>query len=174
MDENNTKSSFLKFAIGFLSIVVFTSAIYVVWINLLSPQAKAGREAKKNYAQYLAWEKKYKAAMAEDTFGGGTPQETLNLFIAALEKEDVDLAVKYFMRNDNGAIDVKWKEAMEKKKEEGKLKEIAQMLKSAKEDKSASVGDGHTVFAVRQLEKILLEVDLSFNDFSKIWKIENL
>ncbi|KKP98807.1 MAG: hypothetical protein US71_C0003G0018 [Parcubacteria group bacterium GW2011_GWD2_38_12] len=33
----------------------------------------------------------------EDTYGGKTPKETLELFIAAVEKEDFDLASKYFV-----------------------------------------------------------------------------
>ena len=34
---------------------------------------------------------------AEDTYGGSTPEETLNLFIDALKRGDVDLASKYFV-----------------------------------------------------------------------------
>jgi len=33
----------------------------------------------------------------EDTYGGETPEETLELFISALEKGDVELASKYFV-----------------------------------------------------------------------------
>lgn len=38
-------------------------------------------------------EKRY----AEDTYGGNTPEETLQLFIDALKKGDIDLASKYFV-----------------------------------------------------------------------------
>ncbi|MFY9462229.1 MAG: hypothetical protein WAP51_03450 [Candidatus Sungiibacteriota bacterium] len=34
---------------------------------------------------------------AEDTYGGDTPEETLQLFIDALKKGDVELASKYFI-----------------------------------------------------------------------------
>lgn len=33
----------------------------------------------------------------EDAYGGKTPKETLEMFIAAVEKEDFDLASKYFV-----------------------------------------------------------------------------
>lgn len=33
----------------------------------------------------------------EDTYGGKTPKETLKMFITAIEKEDFDLASKYFV-----------------------------------------------------------------------------
>jgi len=38
----------------------------------------------------------YNAKMA-DTYGGKTPQETLQLYIAAVEKGDYELASKYFV-----------------------------------------------------------------------------
>lgn len=38
----------------------------------------------------------YKLAMA-DTYGGKTPQETLEMFISAVEKGDYELASKYFV-----------------------------------------------------------------------------
>jgi len=33
----------------------------------------------------------------EDIYGGKTPEETFNLFVEALKKEDIDLAVKYIV-----------------------------------------------------------------------------
>lgn len=39
----------------------------------------------------------YQAMMA-DTYGGKTPQETLRMYITAVEKGDYDLASKYFVR----------------------------------------------------------------------------
>ncbi len=38
----------------------------------------------------------YETAM-KDTYGGKTPKETLDLFIAAVEKKDYELASKYFV-----------------------------------------------------------------------------
>lgn len=38
-----------------------------------------------------------KAKIAADTYGGKTPQETLDMFIAAVEKGDYELASKYFV-----------------------------------------------------------------------------
>ena len=38
-----------------------------------------------------------KQAYAEDPYGGATPEETLALYIEALEKGDFDLAVKYYV-----------------------------------------------------------------------------
>ena len=38
-----------------------------------------------------------KSKYENDTYGGATPEETLQLFVDALKKGDVDLASKYFM-----------------------------------------------------------------------------
>ena len=38
-----------------------------------------------------------------DTYGGKTPQETLNLYIAAVEKGDYELASKYFVVENRSA-----------------------------------------------------------------------
>ena len=38
----------------------------------------------------------------EDIYGGKTPKETLELFIAAIEKEDFNLASKYFILSKQG------------------------------------------------------------------------
>ncbi len=40
--------------------------------------------------------KDYAKPYLEDVIGGDTPEETIDLFIEALKKEDYDLAVKYF------------------------------------------------------------------------------
>src|SRR3989304_74803 len=53
----------------------------------------------------------------EDTYGGKTPKETLELFIAAVEKEDFDLASKYFILSKQGG----WKGGLAKAKEKNTL-----------------------------------------------------
>ena len=42
--------------------------------------------------------KKEYEAMMKDAYGGKTPQETLRLYIQAIEKEDYELASRYFVR----------------------------------------------------------------------------
>lgn len=57
-----------------------------------------GRRGVKNLADALKQFEidDYKAAMA-DTYGGKTPQETLQMYIDAVEKGDYELASKYFI-----------------------------------------------------------------------------
>ena len=51
-----------------------------------SPEYKQLRELKEMKERYMAY-----------TYGGDTPEETLQLFIDALKKGDIDLASKYFV-----------------------------------------------------------------------------
>src|SRR3989344_3640770 len=81
-----------KFETGFLLII---SAALLIWAGTayLSPVARQERAANA-YLKNL--EQQYK----DDTYGGTTPEETLSLFISALEKGDIELASKYFLPED--------------------------------------------------------------------------
>ena len=61
----------------------------------------------------------------EDTYGGKTPKETLELFIAAIEKEDFDLASKYFIINKQK----EWKEELVDIKNSNKIDEFINPIK---------------------------------------------
>lgn len=58
----------------------------------------SGRKGVENLAKALEQAEKedYKLALA-DTYGGKTPQETLGMFIKAVEDGDYELASKYFI-----------------------------------------------------------------------------
>ena len=81
-----------KFELGFLLII---GAALAVWAGTMyfSHEARRAREAN-DYLEQL------QAEYANDTYGGATPEETLALFIAALEKGDIELASKYFLPED--------------------------------------------------------------------------
>ena len=88
------KTPWWMFVVGFLVIIAIGIIVDAVWVQYFSP---AAQDAKRMEAQYTAYEqqqKSYEEAMAQDTYGGKTPEETLALFISALEKEDIDLASK--------------------------------------------------------------------------------
>jgi hypothetical protein len=61
-----------------------------------------------------------------DTYGGKTPEETYNLFVAALKKQDVDLAVKYFILDPERRA--RYKEDFEEMNNSGKLKGYGEKL----------------------------------------------
>jgi len=60
----------------------------------------------------------------EDTYGGKTPKETLELFIAAVEKEDFDLASKYFILSKQGG----WRDRLTKGKKNNDLNNFLKLI----------------------------------------------
>ena len=74
----------------FILILLLGLAFYFIFSRVfVSPEEKALKELE-------ALEKAYQ----EDTYGGATPEETLQLFIDALKAGDIDLASKYFLPED--------------------------------------------------------------------------
>lgn len=102
MDEK--KSSFWKFAVAFVVIIILAlgavvaARLYEKW---------QGEQAVQKFAEAMkkAEEDAYRAAMA-DTYGGKTPQETLQMYIDAVEKGDYVLASKSFV-GDNQEKELK-------------------------------------------------------------------
>jgi len=164
-----------KFVAGFLGIIVIVAGGFFVWERYFSPQAKINRETQKNYEKYLEWERNYEKAMKEDTYGGKTPEETLQMFIEALRKEDVELASKYFVLRSDGSSDPKWKEGLIKTKEIGKLQEVINVLLKAKPDLGARISEEYYVFSTRDENgTVTADIDLRINKYSGVWKIESL
>lgn len=78
------------FDIVILSLFLIAAAVALLWW-FRPPQNDQHNDPLAQY--YKELEQRY----AEDTYGGATPEETLQLFIAALEAGNIDLASKYFL-----------------------------------------------------------------------------
>src|SRR3989338_11135283 len=79
----------LKFFIrGLLIIAIGFGAVYAVqfWRQRTNPEY-----------QVLQYFRDLERQYREDPYGGNTPEETLQLFIDALKKGDIELAAKYFV-----------------------------------------------------------------------------
>ena len=74
---------------AFLAIVVFLAG--VAWLIQYYQYRHSSQYQAQKYIDEMT--RKYQ----EDTYGGSTPEETLQLFIDALKKGDTDLAAKYFV-----------------------------------------------------------------------------
>ncbi|MDP3991334.1 MAG: hypothetical protein Q8P66_00240, partial [Candidatus Colwellbacteria bacterium] len=108
MNLKPKRSNFWKFLIAFAAIILLVIAGYWLWNNRLSPEAKESREMQANYDRAIAHQQQFEEAMKNDTYGGKTPEETLQLFIDALRKDDIELAYKYFILKEDGNRDPKW------------------------------------------------------------------
>lgn len=89
-----------------LTIIGFFGFLFVLNYGLEKyNQSKQWQEIKKSAEMFQKAEKELYQQMMADTYGGKTPQETLGLFISAVEKGDYELAGKYFVNNNQA----KWK-----------------------------------------------------------------
>ena len=81
----------------FLLIALMVGAIFLVGVWEES-SLRFGQWQVQNFANDLkkAQDDDYRRAMA-DTYGGKTPQETLRMYIDAVEKGDYEMASRYFV-----------------------------------------------------------------------------
>ncbi len=90
------KGEYWRFIGAFFAIIVAVIGLLLYWKVYYEPgeRARAAVELAKRLEreQQLFYERQ-----AADTYGGKTPQETLRLYIAAVERGDYELASKYFV-----------------------------------------------------------------------------
>jgi hypothetical protein len=106
-----------------LKIVLWVVGVIVVILAFLSFLGVYGYRIQnyfieKKQERYLADIEVQKAKILEaqknDTFGGKTPEETLDLYITALKSGDIDLASKYYeVSLDAGDLRIKEKQRLE-------------------------------------------------------------
>src|SRR3989344_4677747 len=121
----------------FLAILLLVGGGYFVWDRYLSEAGKARRFAEEQMETYQKVEKAYVEAMTADTYGGKTPQETLDMFVDALKKGDVELASKYFLLDENLSRE-KWANLLVVNKDKNLLQVMADDLLTAEFYKSPS------------------------------------
>lgn len=93
--DTNRKSKFWKFVLWFAGIVIV--AVVGLWV-LGDYQWKQGIKAFEEWVESTKQAAAdFEARKAADTYGGATPQETLRLYIEAVERGDYELASKYFV-----------------------------------------------------------------------------
>lgn len=103
----------------------------------------------------------------EDVYGGKTPKETLELFVAAVEKGDFELASKYFVLDKQE----EWKERLVNGNTDN-LKKWIDSLKNAQE--RGSLWDGNFQMEVKD-ESSEFNLVIDFVRYPKgIWKIKEI
>ena len=145
----------------FRSLMVLLFVLSVGWLGLWF-LGKQGAEIKvKNPNSVIEADKFF-------DFGGKTPQETLKLFISALEKNDLILAVKYFIPENRGTES----EDLTKLYEIHLLGDLIKDLKSVKSRKGPD--DGRYRFEVLdETGQTAAELELIKNK-KGFWKIISL
>jgi hypothetical protein len=171
--------NFRKYFIGFSVIIILIGGGIFVWINYLSPEAKQARQMQKQYEAYQKWEERYEQAMREDTYGGKTPEETLQMFIEALKKEDIELASKYFMLDTNENSDYFLQREprilgqLSDFKQQNKLDQLISYLANAKKSADFTSSD-EASYRIYENSQLVSVVVLRLNKDSGVWKISSL
>jgi len=115
----------------------------------------------------------YYQKFAEDTYGGKTPQETLDMFIEALENGDIDLAAKYFAMDDNLSRK-KWEDGLKQAQQEGRITQIVEELKRAQSNNKED-SPNYYQFAVFNANGMVKQtIYMEFNQYSGVWKIKSM
>ncbi len=163
-------------------IIILSAGGYFIWDKYLSPEAKSNRETEQNYQKYLAWQKNYESAMKADIYGGKTPEETLKMFIDALKKGDVELASKYFAieentKDPNYLTRKKWEDALRQSMEADQLSRVIDIVSRAISDKETTTMANVAWFIVYKKDNpkdLEADINLHFNTYSQVWKIESM
>ena len=122
-----------------------------------SPEYQAQKEAEQIKKEY-----------AEDPYGGDTPEQTLQLFIEALKKGDMDLAVKYFVLDKQE----EWRADLAQIQEKGLLDEMIGDLE--REKYKNRVNDNYFTFSIaNDQNEVALTITIT-RGLSKKWKIQDL
>lgn len=129
------------------------------------------------YQKYSDWEfdreterlkQELERPYLEDTYGGKTPKETLEMFIAAVEKEDFDLASKYFVLSKQE----EWRDKLIKGKENNNIEWFLDYLKRMEENEYLNPD----VFQMKaKNNEGIYTIFMTFTRYPKgIWKIQEI
>jgi len=157
LPPNETHSKlklFLKF-IGLIVLVIILAGLFEYW------RVSRRSEAIKNLVENMerSAQEDYIKAMA-DTYGGKTPQETLRMYISAVEKGDYELASKYFILGEQE----KELQSLRNSPPEN-IKNLINFLNEALKNQG-SYSEDKTGFAIRR--PVLVDLRIYPNG---IWKI---
>jgi len=150
--------------------------LYLGGYQVLKEGYKRWHESKQAYEATQKFEqamKEYNKTLEEDTYGGKTPQETLNMFISALEKGDIDLAAKYFALDENLSRK-QWEDGLKKAKEEGRIEGIVSLLKQAKDLPRESNPETYQFAVFDKNGMVAHTIYMIFNKHSSVWKMESM
>lgn len=169
--------SLITFIVGLVALILIALGGYWSWERNSGPESD-GIGGFLDHLKSRKFLRNFDEEMRRDKFGGKTPEETLQLFIEALEKGDVELASRYFMlesdQYDPNYLTRKvWEDALKKAKEGDRLDEIVTMLNMAKPAGSSSAG--YFGFEVKNEKgELVSDVGMRLNEKSGVWKIESL
>ena len=156
-NQTSKKMALWFFGIIGVGVVVWLGALY------LNPEERAKRDTLKYFEDL-------QAQYESDTFGGATPEETLQLFITALEAGDIELASKYFLPDER-------EETVELLQNEFDVDKnfdhLVFVLKELKQNGGETKEDKAFFLKINKENVVTTEVVLTRNQ-NNVWKITDL
>ncbi len=148
------------------ALVIIMVAILGWWTNIIPILNQRYQEYK-----VLSGIERLKDTYRADTYGGATPEETLEMFITAFKAGDLDLASRYFIPEKQAEYLAKMKNWVKlgKGEEITKSLENSQMLGELRKDSFvADMGE------VDNLGNIIHSIEFRLNKFTNKWKLNNM
>ncbi len=98
MDQNEAKRDYRKMIFVFLAIVLVVIVGVVAWE--IYKESQLPQKADELQRQIDQEREQERQRLMADTYGGKTPQETLRMYIEAVEQGDYELASRYFIEGN--------------------------------------------------------------------------
>ena len=146
---------------GIFVVVIIAALAAIYYANYyFSPEQKALR-------YYAELERQYR----EDTYGGKTPEETLQLFIDALKSGDIELASKYFVVEERGKI----RKLLEDEfKVDDNFDHVVAGLQKLKKTTGNYDSDERAFFIIVGEDNIVANQVLLVKNTNSVWKIMDM
>jgi len=169
--EGSIKSHYWKFIGGFFALMlVGIIGIPMVAQYMEKQEEKAREESAANYMQLVT---DLQERLKNDKDGGTTPEETLEMFTAALEKGDIDQASKYFVFEPKERRE-ELIGLLEKIQKEGKFEALLEYLGKATLAKDSDTSYGYAGFSYLKNGRAEIFVEITKSKYSTVWKIYGL
>lgn len=152
-------------------IIVIVIGLYFLFFQKDKEFVVRDKDSFKSGQDYLNYLEQYKQAQSKDTYGGKTPEETLQLFIDALKKGDTELASKYFILSKQGEMENDLKQGIES----GGIARLIDYYSNGEIGKTHI--DSLNIYRFRILkekDQPGFRLDLILNESTNVWKIESL
>jgi len=166
------QNKYLIALVLFLAIGLFSG--FFVWF--LSPQMREARQLKKGMESFNNVLKTIEQKYTADTYGGITPEETYQMFLEALKKQDIDLAVKYFALDKQND----YKQLLTEIRNSSQWDSMMKDLLIPKNQKGKMDGNNYVIEVINQdnvsvttiiITKPILTLGTEQKELSNIWKI---
>lgn len=171
------KNKLLTATISFIIIILIIFLTIGGGYGILKERVQrvvAAYKTQKAIKQFNQGLNEYYQKFAEDTYGGKTPQETLDMFIEALEKGDIDLASKYFALDDNLSRK-KWEDALKTQANDGKMQDLINITKQFKPaSNQINLNTIYEFVVIGSDGLVKYSVEMEYNEYSGVWKIKSM